>query len=218
MTQIDAPMSAARSKPAPTAAVAPRWRRGRANVNHALPQSEPCPMAALASEAAKVLTLMRALRDTPAQHDAALVEALEQPLDFTRPSEMRDALLDRLKAIESLASHRRATSMKGALFQLYLAANEGRNPGGLLETSLSLRDERRLERNSRMVLRLHYGAISHLESMGVDDDLLEVRRWYFEPVNDVHRVCDRAINDRAGLIAEAKARPCLEPATPGAEA
>ena len=166
---------------------------------------ETCPVAALAEEAAAVLRLNRTLREEAADHDVELFKALEAPDDYVRPSEMKEALFDRLKAISELASHRRARSLKGALFQLYLAASHSQNPGGLLRTRLSAGDQQALDRNDRRINRLHYGAIAHLEPLSPDEDLIEMRSWYFTPIYDVHHTCDHAMAGRDSLIAEVQA-------------
>ena len=185
----------------------PRWRptgtRSAAQQRGASMQGlETCPVASLAEEAAAVLSLNRALREEAADHDVELFGALKAPDDYVRPSEMKEALFDRLKAISELASHRRARSLKGALFQLYLAASHSQNPGGLLRTHLNAGDQQALDRNAR---RLHYGAIAHLEPLALDEDLIEIRSWYFAPTYDVHHTCDRAMTGRDSLIAEVQA-------------
>ncbi len=187
-------------------AAPPRWRqssRRRPPTTTATP-AEPCPVAAMAAEAAAVLRLKRQLHPSSADADAALIEALEAPDDFVRTGEMKESLWDRLKAIEGLASHRRAASLKGALFQLYLAASSGQNPGGLLVTRLCPADEKALEQNDRRIVRLHYAAIAYLEQQVPDDDLRELRRWYFTPLYDVERACDQGLHDRAALLQEAE--------------
>lgn len=179
--------------------------------------SKACLVAALAEEAAAVLRLNRSLRCERADHDAELVEALEGPDDYVRPGEMTEALFDRLHAIADLASHRRAQSMKGVLFQLYLAGSGSQNPAGLLRTTLGAGDARALEENDRKVSRLHHGAIAHLEELVLDDDLIEVRNWYFTPKYDVHHTCERAIQARDGLVAEARALAADDAARRGPE-
>jgi hypothetical protein len=196
----------------------PRWRqpsRRRSPAAAVTSAAEACPVAMMAAETAAVLRLKRQLRPGSADADTVLITALEAPDDFVRPSEMTDALWDRLKAIEDLASHRRAASLKGALFQLYLAASARQNPGGLLRTRLSGEDERELERNDRRVVRLHYAAIAYLERQVQDDDLQELRRWYFAPFYDVQQACDRGLHDRAALLEEAHRRPITPIENPG---
>jgi hypothetical protein len=192
------------------AAKSPRWRQPSSRRSPPISTTRPteaCPVAMLATEAAAVLRLKRQLRANGPDADTALITALDTPDDFVRSSEMTEALWDRLKAIEGLASHRRADSLKGALFQLYLAASASQNPGGLLRTRLSKEDEGALEQNDRRVIRLHYAAITFLETQVRDDDLQELRRWYFTPLYDVEHACDRGLHDREALLRDARQQP-----------
>jgi hypothetical protein len=153
---------------------------------------DDCAVLELAREAAAVMRLERALN----QHevgDKALFDALQHPDDFLRPSDMWPTLHDRLHAIEALASHRRATSLKGALFQLYLAASESQNTPGLF-VSMPANDEETLNTRDRKVANLHYAAIAQLEAMaGPDEDLALLRSRYFPALYDAHAGCERAL-------------------------
>lgn len=167
----------------------------------------PCEVATLASELAAILRLQQALGGSEEPHDADLVEALESPDDFLRPSDMLQALRERQKAVEKIAVHRRPTSMKGVLFQLYLAACEAQCTDGMLLTKLASDEEVRLQKRDHTVEMLHRGAIAHLEFQYMDEDLTLIRKRYFPALYDAHQGCELAMRDGARLIAEAKAAP-----------
>lgn len=184
-----------------------------AAANLAVADTSSCIVTNLACEAAAVLRLKLRLDpdDTAADHD--LIDALESPDDYLRPEEMRRALHERLRAIEHLASHRRPTSTKGALFQLYLAANAAQCTMGMLRTKLQAGETLAVERNERKMLQLHHAAIAILEQQAWDDDLEALRAWYLPQIYDVVAACERALLDRDGLIADASARPRTVPET-----
>ena len=209
MSEALANPCAAPSAEAP-ARPAKRWRKPTASPSAAAVGSskvdrETCPVAELAAEAATMLRLQQALHPDRPDADAALIVALDAPDDHIRANEMKSAASERLQAIADIASHRRAASLKGAVFQLYLAANAAEHPQGLIVTRLSVHDERELERNDAKVRRLHHAALAHLEAGVMDDDLRILRGWCFPETYDMHRTCERAIHDRDALRAEAEA-------------
>jgi hypothetical protein len=186
-----------------------RWRKPTASrpaiVRTSATDREICPVAELAAEAATVIRLQQALQPNRPDGDAALIAALDAPDDYVRADEMKSTAFERLQAIAEIASHRRAASLKGTVFQLYLAANAAEHPQGLIVTRLSVHDERELDRNDAKVRRLHHAAIAHLEAGVMDDDLRTLRSWYFSEAYDLHRTCERAIHDRDALRTEAQA-------------
>ncbi len=166
-----------------------------------------CPVEALACEAASLLRMKRALEPDEAGADQELIDALESPDDYVRPDELSRALYTQVRAIETLAAHRRPTSRKGALFQLYLAASAAQCPMGVLRTKLQPSEAHDVQTNERRVLQLHHAAIAFLETEGWDADMEVLRTWYLPPIYDVMAACERARADRAGLIADALAQP-----------
>lgn len=163
-----------------------------------------CDLEAMAVEAAGLLRLRRTLSGPAA--DAELLAALANQNEGPYRSEMAEALDDRLRAIEDRATHLRARSVKGALFQLYLAAELSAYPQGHLLTQLEKRDEEVLARNNRATSRLQYSALAHLETMVWDEDLAELRAWRLPRHSDIHAACELAAADRDALVVQAKAR------------
>jgi len=207
-------MSEAVSQPKPGAADAPpvpQWRKAR-GTRHPLARQAleaPCPVAKLAGEAAQLLRLRIALgaEDDQQQSDGELVEAFNNPNESLRADCLQRNLFERLRALRSFAGHCRPTSIKGALFQLYVAAEYAQATDGYLSSNLSGMDEQLLGRRDRQIERLHRAAITHLESLFMDDDLAVLRDHYLPQRFDVHATCQRAIHDRRGLIAELKQLP-----------
>jgi hypothetical protein len=135
------------------------------------------------------------------------MEAFKSPDYSLRAECLHRDLFERLRALKSVAGHRRPTSIKGVLFQLYLAAEYARGTDGYLVTKLAGAEEQLLERRDRQIERLNRAAITHLESLFMDDDLAVLRDHYLPRRFDVHVTCERAIRDRAGLIAELNLLP-----------
>jgi hypothetical protein len=149
------------------------------------------------------LRLRAALNSGEATANQELISALEHPDDFIRADELRAELWERLRAVAALASHRRPTSMKGVLFQLYVAASESQASSGLIAGNIPPCDKFDLEKRDRKVERLHRAAVSHLETLAMDDDLAVLREHWLTHLYDAHAACERVINDPQGLIAEA---------------
>jgi hypothetical protein len=82
-------------------------------------------------KAAQLLRLRIALGsgDDP-QPDRELVTAFENPDYSLRLDGLNTNLYERLRALKSMAGHRRPTSTKGVLFQLYLAAGYAQGTDG----------------------------------------------------------------------------------------
>jgi hypothetical protein len=200
--QIKAETTGARS--------APRWRNARhAIASLAAPERQPpCPVAQMAEEAAQLLRLRIALGSGEDQQpDDELVEALKNPDYSVRADCLHRDLFERLRALKSVAGHRRPTSIKGVLFQLYVAAEYAQGTDGYLVTRLSAKDEQVLEGRDRQIERLNRAAIAQLESLFMDDDLAVLRDHYLPQRFDVYATCERAMRDRSGLIAELNALP-----------
>lgn len=168
-------------------------------------------MEALACEAAAALRLRRQLGERCPTRDRELIDALDEP-EGVSSIMLREEADDRLKALEEMACHRRATSAKGALFQTYLAAHHSLDPRAMIGTRLTASEDRELADSNRRISRLHYNVVGYLELLVMDDDLDELRRWYWTPAYDTQPVCDRAMNDRKGLIAACKLQAAREAA------
>jgi hypothetical protein len=114
--------------------------------------------------------------------------------------EIEAGLWRRRDAINELASHRRASSIKGALFQICLAADAmltlAGDPPRHKRTSGELRS---VTTPADTSARLHYSAISLLEDVVGDGELDEVRRIVLAPSFDVLDHCDRMVAGRRGL-------------------
>lgn len=166
-----------------------------------------CPLGQLATEAARLIRLQKALDADDGQGDPELLEALAKPDDFIRSSELRTEAQEHLHAIVRLAEHSRPVSLKGALFQLYLAAEKAQATDGYICSKLSSKDENALARRDRAIERLHRAALAQLETLVMDDDLLLLREHWLPRLYDAHAGCERAMDDRAGLVAEALMAP-----------
>ncbi|RRN63492.1 hypothetical protein [Caulobacter sp. 602-1] len=164
----------------------------------------PCPVADLAAEAAGILRAMKALGHTELRDaDTRDLEATDFPLyrEFEASLEGPSAeyvgksLFTRLYAVKKTATHRRATSLKGALFQLYLSGNlAGYVSGSLVETKDNSRDMKTILETEETCERLLHSAIAALQPLVADDeDLAIIRPWFFDPGSDANRITDLAI-------------------------
>lgn len=162
-----------------------------------------CPVADLACEGARLLRLHAALDADEVTADQELLTALTHPDDFVRPDELRTELSERIRAVAALAAHRRPTSLKGAIFQLYVAASEAQATSGMLSTKISFGEQYNLQKRDRKIERLHRSALAHLETLAMDDDLAILREHWFTHLYDAHAGCERAMHDPKGLIADA---------------
>ncbi len=179
------------------------WPKSRRRQTTSDDGRNDCPLASLAEEAAQLIRLRHALSSNGKGRDAELLEALEWPDDFLSAEELLTEAQERLDAIVELAEHRRPSSLKGTLFQLYLVADRAGFTEGNIVTRLSRDEERALGRRDRAVGRLHYAAVSHLETLVMDDDLSLLRDRYLPRLYDRPQGCNRAIHDRDGLLADA---------------
>lgn len=183
--------------------------------SRAVPQNHsqtPCPVAELAGEAAGILRAMKALGHTELRDvDTRDLEMIDFPLyrEFEASSEgpsveyATKALFTRLYAVKKTATYRRATSVKGALFQLYLSGNlAGYVSGSLSETKENSRDMKTILETEETCERLLHSAIAALQPMVADDeDLAIIRRWFFDPQSDANRITDMAMERVSALMA-----------------
>lgn len=172
----------------------------------------PCPVADLAVEAASILRAMKAmghseLRD-PETEDLELGDfPLYREFDAspTGPSAeyVTKALFTRLYAVKNTVPHRRATSIKGALFQLYLSGSlAGYVSGSLIDTKQNSRDMTTIVENEETCERLLHSAIAALQPMVEgDEDLAIIRRWFFNPWAEANTITDLAMTRAAALKA-----------------
>lgn len=192
-----------------------RWRRpapGKPAQRQAL--AVACEVEQMAVEAAQILRTRRWLHEG-ADCDVELVAALDALEAGPSADELHQALIERQRGLEENAGHRRATSIKGALFQLYLAASRSQYPQGHLLTKLTPHEDRILAANDRNVGRLHQSAVGFLETLAWDDDLAQLRAWYCAKTSDLGAACDLAMTDRERLLAEARAQVAAETAARG---
>lgn len=187
-----------------------RWRATTARKAER-PAAIDCEVERLAVEAANVLQTSDMLSERP-EGDRDLVGLLESLLDGPWPRDLREGLSDRLAAIENMATHRAAKSVKGALFQLYLSTSQTADPRGNISQKLAPADQLRLDKIERSATRLQHSAITHLETLAWDQDLACLRAWYFHRRWDIRARCDLAIENPAKLRADAQAQAVREAA------
>lgn len=155
----------------------------------------PCPVADLATEAARILSAMKALghfdmRDEQTEEwedaDFPAVRRLRTVIEGPTSDELMRTLYERLYAIRDLASFKRATSPKGALFQLYIAANHAICiTGHVVEGRLDQHDLAELKTIERSCDRTLQSALGVLEpTLAADEDLAVLRRWFFRAEPD----------------------------------
>jgi hypothetical protein len=163
---------------------------------NARPGEGDCPVAALATEAAAVRRLMRRLRERSPHADPDLIARLEAGDDTVSIDELRDACFERLAAITEVASHRRARSAKGAVFQLYVMADRLTGLDDVLTLdAMTKRDKDKFEEWRTEVRRLAYSAATQIEETADDDDLHVLRDWMLSPQYDVLAKFDGLLND-----------------------
>jgi hypothetical protein len=158
-----------------------------AAINPATAPAQSCPVAALAAEAAQIVRAIYAATDSKARQylPAAAVEMPDLGYLFDveagpTPEKVRQKLRDRVESIAQFAQFRRATSLKGALFQLYLIGRE----------VICLDADIKLDTHESMQLRkigdrcedLLYSALQPLETD--DDDLRLLRVWFYPTENE----------------------------------
>lgn len=167
-----------------------------------------CPVAQLATEAASILRAMKALGhselrdpDTEGLEESAFALYQEFESDSEGPTALfvSRSLFKRLYAVKAAAKFRRANSLKGALFQLYLSGNIAANvSGALIDTKEHSRDLDAIREAEETCDRLLHSAIAALQPLVADDDdLTIVRRWFFDPRFDPIRITDLAIEKAA---------------------
>jgi hypothetical protein len=142
---------------------------------------QECPVAALAAEAAQ---LVRALHAIAGSNNflpkvALNVPALDHLFDNdTGPTLacVQANLRKRLNAIGEFAQFRRAKSIKGALFQLYVAGNDA----VCIDDEIFVEGEnhRKLRQTGNRLEDLLFSALGALDG-GSDDDLHWLRSWFF---------------------------------------
>lgn len=164
----------------------------------------PCPIANLATEAARILRAMKALghfdlRDEQTEEwndaDFPAVRQLRTAIAGPSAEELMRTLFERLYAIRDLASFKRATSPKGALFQLYIAANHAICiTGHVVEGRLDQHDLAELKTIERACDRTLQSALAVLEpALDADEDLAILRRWFFRAEPDALQHAEEAI-------------------------
>uniref|UniRef100_B0T6I9 Uncharacterized protein n=1 Tax=Caulobacter sp. (strain K31) TaxID=366602 RepID=B0T6I9_CAUSK len=163
-----------------------------------------CPVADLAREAADILRAMKAMGHSELRDpDTEDLDAKDFPLfrQFdaapTGPSAeyVAKSLFKRLYAVKDAATFRRATSVKGALFQLYLSGNiAGYVSGALVDVGEDSKDMRTILKGEETCERLLQSAVAALQPMvGDDQDLAIIRRWFFDTGLDPLRITDLAM-------------------------
>lgn len=163
-----------------------------------------CPVADLATEAGGILRAMKALghselRDPGAEDleraDFPLYREFEASLNGPSADYVSKSLFERLYAIKAAATYRRASSVKGALFQLYLSGNiAGYVSGSLVETKDESKDMKIILDSEQTCERLLHSAIAALQPLVADDpDLPIIRRWFFDTWSDPNRITDLAM-------------------------
>jgi hypothetical protein len=135
----------------------------------------PCPVAALAAETA---ALLRAAGVWKGDY----WKCNSQPADEGGISTeyLRSITGQRRDAIAAYAPHLTATSPKGALFQIYLAASR---LDYLVEAGAAdrkPRDAARAKDEQTTIFRGLRNAARFLEAEHDDDDLRTIREWYFD--------------------------------------
>lgn len=167
-----------------------------------------CPVADLAREAGSILRAMKAmghseLRDPDTEDldtsDFALFREFEAAPNGPSAEYVAKSLFKRLYAVKDAATFRRATSTKGALFQLYLSGNlAGYVSGALVETGANSKDMKTILKSEEACERLLQSAIAALQPMVAEDqDLAIIRRWFFDIWSDPIKITDLAM-ERAG--------------------
>jgi hypothetical protein len=170
-----------------------------------------CPVADLAREAGSILRAMKAmghteLRDPDTEDldtsDFPLFREFEAAQNGPSAEYVAKSLFRRLYTVKDAATFRRATSVKGALFQLYLSGNiAGYVSGTLIETREGSKDMKTIIDGEQTCERLLQSAITALQPMVADDqDLAIIRRWFFDTWSDPIGVTDLAMQ-RAGAEA-----------------
>jgi hypothetical protein len=173
----------------------PKRRASAARVQAGPPRVTSCPVAALAEEAAALRRLILRLRVDSPTADQALIDRLLGSDDVAALGEMVTCH-QRMDAVMSLASHRRAASAKGALFQLYLAAYKLLELGDTVRLGNMRGDDRdRFEEWREEVRRLFYSALGELETATLDDDLRLLRSWSLPPEFDVLKASDQLMGE-----------------------
>lgn len=99
------------------------------------------------------------------------------------------------------ASSGHSTSIKGALFQLYLSGNlAGYVSGGLIDTKQNSRDMTTIVESEETCERLLHSAIAALQPMVEgDEDLAIIRRWFFNPWAEANTITDLAMTRAEAL-------------------
>lgn len=144
---------------------------------------ESCPLEPLMVEAAEILRLIADLR-----RNGRLRAQLDQADERPPADEVVAVLRERLCAIEQLAAHRHATSPKGALFQLLLAA--GRAQSLTADAELNAVDGRAVRASEQAIARLHYSGLAVLCAAHGDGDLELLREHYLPRSWHVLATCD----------------------------
>jgi hypothetical protein len=165
---------------------------------------DACPVADLAREAGSILRAMKALGHTELRDpdtedldtsDFPLFREFEASPNGPSAEHVGKSLFKRLYAVKDAATFRRATSIKGALFQLYLSGNiAGYVSGALVEIGENSKDMKTILKGEETCERLLQSAIAALQPMVADDqDLAIIRRWFFDTWSDPIRITNLAM-------------------------
>lgn len=147
-----------------------------------------CPVAALAEDAAATRRLFVRLSEKRSEADRKLIQRLDARDDGVTTGELLDACTVRLHAAHDMASHRRAASTKGALFQLIVLADllTGLDDQVVPRSTLPARTVSRLDAWREEARRLLYSATAYLEGQAASDaDLDLLRAMWRRPEYDV---------------------------------
>ena len=137
-----------------------------------------CPAADMAVQAGHLIRLLSQKADA-----SSITQALKSG-EGPQLADIDRLLRSKLTAIEGMAPFVRATSIKGALFQIYLAESTACDLHGRVEDS---RDGRASDYHEQ-ICRLSRSAAAALEAEHDDDDLKAIRSWYVQYESEVDEV------------------------------